>query len=119
VTLERACARIVVGLPYSCDLETLNIDVGPPTVQGRQKVIGKVTLRLEKTRGLKVGPDAAHLGEIREPGGRPAAPVPLHTGDSEILIEPSWNSTGRIFIRQDNPLPATVLAVMPRVAAGD
>jgi len=27
------------------------------------------------------------------------------TGDERVLIDPSWNSNGRIFIRQSHPLP--------------
>jgi hypothetical protein len=122
VSLEQACGRIVVGLPFTCDLETLNLDTGPggPTVQGRQKAIGKLTLRLEKSRGLKAGPTSDRLKEIKERTTEPMGrAIMLYTGDREILIDPSWNSQGRLFIRQDNPLPATVLAVIPRVAAGD
>jgi hypothetical protein len=120
VSLDPPCARIVVGLPYTCDLETLNIDAGQPTVQGRQKAIGKLVLRLEKSRGLKAGPDSGHLTEIKERSTEPMGqPIPLYTGDREVLIDPSWNSNGRVFIRQDSPLPATLLAVIPRVAVGD
>lgn len=133
ITLESACARIVVGLPYTCDAELLNIDVqGGPTVQSRQKAIGSVTLRLEKSRGLKVGPTAldgfgqaitgtpGKLTEIKERSTQVyGQAVPLFTGDREVLIDPSWNSNGRVFIRQEHPLPATLLAAIPRVSAGD
>ncbi len=120
VSLDPPCARIVVGLPYTCDLETLNIDAGQPTVQGRQKAIGKLVLRLEKSRGLKAGPTSERLTEIKERSTEAMGqPIPLYTGDREVLIDPSWNSNGRVFIRQSNPLPATVLAVIPRVAVGD
>jgi hypothetical protein len=83
-------------------------------------VIGTVTLRLEKSRGLQVGPDAGHLTEIKERAGEAyGAPIELYTGDREVLVDPSWNGNGRVFVRQAYPLPATVLAVIPRAVAGD
>lgn len=132
-TIEQHVARLVGGLPFTCDIETLNLDAqGGPTVQSRQKTIGALTLRLEKSRGLKAGPVAKDtfgqaisgtpgtLTEIKERSSEAyGQPIPLFTGDREVLIDPSWNSNGRVFIRQENPLPATLLAVIPRVAVGD
>ena len=66
ITLTRAAGRIVAGLPYVCDLETLNIEAGPPTLQGRLKVINEVTLRVKDTRGLSVGPTSSRLVDIKE-----------------------------------------------------
>ena len=39
--------------------------------------------------------------------------------DEEILIDPSWNSNGRVFVRQTDPLPATVVAIIPRLEVGE
>ena len=134
IVTEQHVARLVGGLPFVCDIETLNIDSGQlnPTAQSRQKVIGEVTLKLENSRGLKVGPVALDsfgqpisgtpgvLTEIKERSTEPyGSPIPLFTGERSVLIDPSWNSNGRVFIRQDNPLPASLLAVIPRVAVGD
>jgi len=45
-----------------------------------------------------------------EPIGEPTA---LLTGDKEIRIFSNWNKTGRIFLRQKDPLPMTILALIP------
>ncbi len=37
IILPRASGAILAGLPYVCDLETLNLEAGPPTLQGRQR----------------------------------------------------------------------------------
>ncbi len=119
ITLTRAAGRIVAGLPYVCDLETLNIEAGPPTLQGRLKVINEVTLRVKDTRGLSVGPTSSRLVDIKERlGENYGYPTMLVTGDEKVLIDPSWNTQGRVFIRQSNPLPATVVAIIPRIEAG-
>jgi hypothetical protein len=119
VTLPRACGRVVGGLPYTCDLETLNIEAGQPTLQGRQKAIGEVVLRVKDTRGLSAGPTSDRLVDIKERQGETFGyPTMLATGDERVLIDPSWNAQGRVFVRQANPLPATLVAIIPRIEAG-
>jgi len=119
ITLPRACGRIVAGLPYTCDLETLNIEAGQPTLQGRQKVINEVVLRVKDTRGLSAGPTSDRLVDIKErTTEQPGYPTRLTTGDERVLVDPSWNAQGRVFVRQANPLPATVVAIIPRIEAG-
>ncbi|NQW50578.1 MAG: hypothetical protein HQ465_04980, partial [Rhodospirillales bacterium] len=61
ITLPRASGAILAGLPYVCDLETLNLEAGPPTLQGRQKVVNEVVLRVKDTRGLSAGPTPDRL----------------------------------------------------------
>jgi hypothetical protein len=40
-------------------------------------------------------------------------PVDLRTGTIDVNIQSEWSSNGRIFIRQTDPLPLSVLAVAP------
>ena len=124
ITIPRAAGRILAGLPYVCDLETLNIEVngigGAPTLQGRAKRVQEVVLRVKATRGLSVGPDAGYLTEIKErTSENHGAPTQLTTGDERVLVDPSWDGNGRILVRQAWPLPATVVAIAPRLEAGE
>ena len=119
VVLERAASRALVGLPYDCDLETLDGDAGEPTVQGRRKRVGSVTLRLHESRGLQVGPGSDALTEMKERSDEAwGEPIALFSGDRELLIEPRWSDGGRVFVRATPGLPATVLAVIPRLDVG-
>jgi hypothetical protein len=45
-------------------------------------------------------------------------PIGLLTGQERVILDPTWNSNGRILIRQDNPLPCTILAAIPEVDVG-
>jgi len=120
IAIPRPAGRILGGLPYVCDLETLDIEAGPPTLQGRAKRVQEVVLRVRASRGLGVGPDAGHLTEIKERSTEThGAPTGLATGDERVLIDPSWNGHGRVFVRQAWPLPATVLAIVPRLETGE
>lgn len=119
IALVRAFGRVVAGLPYVCDLQTLNIEAGQPTLQGRQKVINEVTLRVKDSRGLSVGPTSSRLVDVKEREGENFGyPTMLVTGDEKVLVDPKWNTQGRVFVRQSNPLPATVVAIIPRIEAG-
>ena len=119
ITLPDAASTITVGLPYSADLQTLDLEIAGPTIQGRRKKVSAVTLRLENSRGLKVGFDQSNLAEIKERTNQTyGQPIPLTTGDERLIIPQDWNTSGDLWIRQDNPLPVSVLAVIPEVNLG-
>ena len=42
----------------------------------------------------------------------------LFTGDAEMALNAGYSKGGRVFIRQSDPLPITVLAVIPSVMVG-
>lgn len=114
VTLPRRASRIHIGLKYVADIETLNVEAPSGTVQGRMKKIAKVTVRFEKSRGLFIGHDSDSLTEMKQRRFEAYdEPTRLLTGDEEIILKSSWNTNGRIFIRQRYPLPMTILAIIP------
>lgn len=121
INLEYAASVVHVGLPIESDLETLNIELDTPegTVQGKKKRISSVVLRLEDSRGCWVGPDSSRLSELKPT--HPSAwgdPIGLVTGDEKIILRSGWDTGGRVWIRQSDPLPLTVLAVIPEVTYG-
>ena len=121
VTMPRAVSKAHVGLAYTTDIRTLPVDLGSRegTVQGRRKRVGKVTLRVEKTRGIFLGPSSDRLTEWKqratEAWGEAIQPF---TGDVDIPILPQWNAEGDLWIRQSDPLPLTLLAAMPELSIG-
>lgn len=120
-TLPNAAGQVVCGLGYVCDLETLNIDdPGPSTIQGKLKTIANVTIGVKKTRGLKVGPTLDSLRPIKERRSEVMGyPTQLMTGQETIKIESNWNTKGRMFVRQQYPLPATVTGIFPEFEIGE
>lgn len=122
LTLSRPYAVIHIGLPYISDLETLDIDtVQGETLANKKKNISRVDAHFYKTRGGFVGGndpgtttplDGLEEIEFRENESY-SDPVELYTGKKDVNIESEWDSNGRIFIRQVDPLPMTVLAVYP------
>lgn len=123
-TLERPYVVIHAGLPFISDLETLDIDtVNGQTMVDKKKLIGKVVMQVEDTRGLFVGNEPPsdddtdpleNLNEVklRDAEGYDEA-VDLVTGPIDVVIATDWNSNGRVFIRQVDPIPASVLSITP------
>jgi len=118
ITLTTAATKVHVGLAYTADAETLTInapDSHSGSEAGSPARIPVVILRLQSTRGLQVGPDSARLQEMPNP----TAATTLYTGDQKVVIPAAWGRNGHLLMRQSYPLPATVLALMPEVEAGD
>jgi hypothetical protein len=122
VTVEEV-SKAQVGLPYVSDIQTLRYDAGARngTSQGKLQRFNRLIIRLFQTVGGKVGPDADTLDPLiyREGGDAMDTAVPLFTGDVEVEWDGEYSSDSTLLFRQDQPLPATVLALMPHVETED
>jgi hypothetical protein len=124
ITLDRAVTSACVGLSYDSILQTMRIEGGAAegTSQGKTKRISKVVLRLFETVGVKVGPTLNDLETVpfRTTSSNLSAPVDtLLAGDREIEFRDDYNSDGFIFIKQDQPLPCSILAIYPTLVTSD
>jgi len=119
VSLGAAASNVHIGLPIpSADFETLNLDVGGSAIRDKKKRVGSLTVIVDKSsRVFLAGPDTTHLTryELSQLSG---AAVDEHTGHVEMTLSATWNEHGRVFIRQDKPLPLTVLGVLPNLVIG-
>jgi len=119
ITLNDSASVVQVGLPYVSDLETMRLEAGSAngTSQGKIKRISHVTIRFFETLGGKIGPNANKLDII--PFRSTADPMdsapPRKTDDIKQPFNSGYEEEGRIFIRQDQPLPMTILSLMPLV----
>jgi hypothetical protein len=119
VTLSRTATVAHVGLPYTSTLQTLRIEAGAAdgTAQGKKKRISRITYRFYKTLGAKQGPDSNTLDLIpfRSSADSQDAPPALFSGDKEVEFPRTWDKDGYITIVQDQPLPMSVVAIMPEL----
>lgn len=123
ITLTENYAVIYVGLPITSDIETLNIDMpGSSTMIDRNKLISKVSMFVENTRGLWAGTRPPNesvafldgLTELKIREDEPYdSPVDLETDPIDIITEATWNNNGRVFIRQTDPVPCSILSIAP------
>lgn len=117
VTLDRPYGVVHVGLPYTSTLKTLTIDSpNQETLSDKQKIVHRVSLFVESARGVFAGPDAAHLRELKQRSSEPYAnPVGLTTGVVEVQTVSQWDRNGQLVVQQQDPLPITVLSIVPQV----
>lgn len=122
LSFSKCYSVICVGKPFTSDMETLDIDTPQgESLADKKKLIGKLTIFVENTRGLFAGgsvPAGSDMLEgLIEVKARNAEdyddPVDLATGTMEVTIRPEWNSNGRVFIRQVDPVPSSILGVVP------
>jgi len=125
IALDAGASRVQAGLPYISDLETLNMEMPQQdgTVQGRKVKISEVTLRVEKTTGALImqGEQTANFKPIRAPQTPLKASLaqPLFTGElPRIQLGGNYDYGARIWIRQSDPLPLTILSIMPNATVG-
>ena len=118
ITLERSASKVHVGYSYTSTLETLRLEAGADDgiAQGKIKRIHGVTARFFKTVGAELGPDTNNLDRLpfRDSSMAMNQAVPLFTGDKEIYFPSGYENDARVVIRQSQPLPMTVLAIMRR-----
>jgi len=118
ITLDAPAAVVHVGLPYRSYLESLDVNLpGQETVRDRPKNIFKVALLVQDTRGCKSGPDLSTLDEfkIREFEGYDDS-IALYSGVMDVNTASTWDKNGRFVVVQTDPLPFTVLSLLPQVA---
>ncbi|CAK0756629.1 E1_FCCH domain-containing protein [Gammaproteobacteria bacterium] len=123
ITLPSEASVVHAGLPYTSDLETLNIELQMQdgTLQGRMVQLSEFTMRLLNSRGGWIGPNSTEktLVELIQRRNEPmGSPIALFSGDCKKTIPPASNGGGRVFIRQKDPLPITVLGIMPTISVG-
>ena len=121
INLPVAASIVHVGLPYISDLQTLNIELNlaTGTTQGRLLKIPAVQFNFLNSSGGYIGPNEDKLDPIitrtNEPMG---SPEELYTGFIKQPIDGDYDQGGRVFFRQYDPLPITILAVIPDVSVG-
>lgn len=124
ITLPRPYVVIHVGLPYISDVETLDIDApNIETLSTKKILITEVTARVYKTKGLWFGREAPSdddtdalegLTELKLRSNESMDdPVALKTGVIDTIIETKWSEGGRVFLRQVDPLPLTLISLTP------
>jgi hypothetical protein len=118
ITLDRSASKVHIGYNYTSILETLQIEAGAEdgTSQGKIKRLHGVTVRFLETVGAELGPDTNNLDRIpfRDSSMAMDEAVPLFSGDKELSFPSGYENNARVVVRQNQPLPMTITAVMRR-----
>jgi hypothetical protein len=119
VTLTRPAGYAVAGLACPARLQTMRIEAGAQdgTAQGKVKRINEVTVRLVQSLGGEAGPDFTTMAPLQyrtsaTPLDQPPA---IGDGDARVLWHGGYDGDARLAIRQAQPFPMTLVALMPQI----
>ena len=110
ITTDLRVAKAHIGYGYDSIVETMRMEAGADDgiAQGKIKRIHGVTVRFLDTFGADVGPDTSSLDSISFDAGV------LFSGDKEINFPSGYENEARIVVRQNEPLPMSIIAIMRR-----
>ena len=122
ITLDIAAAKVHAGLGYTSEAETLRLEAGSATgtAQGKTARIYEVTARFYKTLGGEMGirgtTDIIQNRTSLMPMNQPPS---IFTEDKRMQFPKGYDRQARVYIKQDQPLPMTILAIMPKMDVFD
>lgn len=123
ISFDFSATSAAIGYGYTSNLQTLRIESGSVdgTSQGKPKRIHGITVRLHETVGVEIGNSSGELDRIpfRDSSMAMDTAVPLFTGDKEIEFPGGFDDDDRVYIKQDQALPLSVLAFYPRMNTFD
>lgn len=131
ITIDHVANRIVVGFPYTPQLQTLRLDFGDQqSVTGKRKKVSRATMAVTESRGITVAPMKDDLAGNSIPGTfypfrernsqqTYSTALPYLEGVRTMLLEPTMQSDGSLFVRGTPGVPHTILSIVPTVMVGD
>ena len=122
ITLKRAYSKIHVGLPIHAEMQTLPLEFNAEdgTFMSRKKRVSALMAMFKDSRGglygIGDGPKNEFKWRSTEKWGEPIA---LFTGKKKMPVpQANWNETVMVTISQEDPLPLTILSLVPQIEAG-
>lgn len=120
IELSDGVSKCLVGLGFSAQARTLPPTVTDVPIEARRKRVMGIGIRLSETRGLKVGRELANLYEFHERTTELySSPTFTMNGMKYKVLQANWDTEGQTYFVQDNPLPATLLGLVPDMEIGD
>ncbi len=116
ITLDSAASKAHIGLGYSSIAETVGQEGGSVsgTAQSKKSRTHKYNIRVYETLDIKAGFDSDILKSIlsKDIDSEIGVGGALYTGWKEVFINSGYNKEYKAYIKQDTPLPSTILSVV-------
>ncbi len=123
ISLQISAAIVQVGLGYESDGQLLRFEAGSAdgTALGKTRRTHRVGILLHRSLGLKIGMSFDDLEQITfRTSSDPMTRAPaLFSGIISETVDADYDFENQICWRQDQPLPSTILAVMPQMVTQD
>lgn len=122
LTLPKKASRVVVGLPYSMEVQTMPIvaQVSDGSLaKGHTKNVSRVWLRLKNSAAPEVGSNFSDMAQVKtrtkETFGEPPR---LIDGVVEALPPGKWEDDTGVCVRMGKPLPFTLISHSSEIELG-
>jgi hypothetical protein len=119
ITLNKSAAVVHVGYGYDSDGQMLRIEGGQSdgVALGRKRRVNEVRFLLHKSVGLQYGMSFDQMNEytFRNSADPMSSNIPLFSGIIAAELNGDYNTENQICWRQNQPLPSTILAIMPAI----
>lgn len=119
IRLVHPASVVQVGLPIIADMETLPFaaQLDNAYARGRRKNVNEVWLDVLGSSGIWAGADADNIVEAKQRTTEPPGTPPrLKSAQVHIVVRPQWNDYGQVFVRQQDPLPLSIVSLTMGVA---
>ncbi|MEO6055104.1 MAG: carbohydrate-binding protein, partial [Chthoniobacterales bacterium] len=118
ITLDSPASTVLVGLPYVSTLQPMKLEIQlqDGTSVGRRKKINRISADIYKSLGGKFSVDSGATWDpiySRTTFDVMDSSPPVFTGMKRLYTGGDYNVGATITLRQDQPLPLTVLALIP------
>lgn len=118
LTLDNEATVAQVGLPFTTTVKPMRIDTDPilGNSQGLVKQVRNLVLRFLDTLGCKYGDGKGAYENVifRDTDDAMDDSPALFTGDKEVQFPGEFETEGDIVVKQDQPLPMTLLAIVTK-----
>lgn len=120
ITLETPGSVVHVGLPIVSVMETLDVNfAGQETILDKKKLFNRADIMVQDSRGIFAGTPGGKLYEYPQREYEfYDDPVADKTGLITVDLDAEWDKNGRLIISQSDPLPLSILSVIPKVTVG-
>jgi len=123
ITLSLAATVVHIGFGYNSDGQMLRLEAGSQdgTALGKTRRVHRVGFLMHRSLGLKIGLSHDDLTALTfRTSSDPMTRAPaLFSGVISESINADYDFQNEIAWRQSQPLPSTILAVMPQVVLQD
>lgn len=123
ITLSTRAATVQIGLGYNSDGELLRLEAGAAdgTALGKTRRIHRIGLMLHRSLGLQIGMSFDELDTLTfRTSADPMTRAPsLFSGITSETLGADYDFENQFCFRQNQPLPSTILAVMPMLHTQD
>lgn len=120
IELETPGAVVHVGLPISAVVETLDVNfAGQETILDKKKLFNRADIMVQDSRGIWAGTPGGKMYEFPQREFEfYDDPVDKKTGLITVDLDSEWDKNGRVIVTQSDPLPLSILSIIPKVTVG-